>query len=163
MTESVDQPAAGLRERKRARTRAEIQGHALRLFHEQGYETTTMQQIIEEAEVSKSTLFGYFPTRAEVVLFDGMDALIVEAFRKQPHEPGEINALRMACGRLSAREASDQRERMDLISHRTSLLPSAIGQRNSAGRNYPAVLRCGNDPDVGCAASSTARCATCLR
>src|ERR1039458_4795736 len=78
LKKSVDQPTVGLRERKRARTRAEIQGHALRLFRQQGYEATTVHQIIEEAEVSESTFFRYFPTKAEVVLFDGMDALIVD-------------------------------------------------------------------------------------
>jgi AcrR family transcriptional regulator len=119
LTQSVDRPALGLRERKKARTRAEIQGHALRLFHEQGYDATTVAQIIEEAGVSESTFFRYFPAKADVVLFDGMDALIVEAFRNQPHEIGEIHALRVALqavfGRLSAQEAADQRERMDLI------------------------------------------------
>ena len=119
MTESGDRPVLGLRERKKAHTRAEIQGHALRLFHEQGYDATTVAQIIEEAGVSESTFFRYFPAKADVVLFDGMDALIVEAFRNQPHEIGEIHALRVALqtvfGRLSAQEAADQRERMDLI------------------------------------------------
>ncbi len=119
MTESADRPVLGLRERKKAHTRAEIQGHALRLFHEQGYDATTVAQIIEEAGVSESTFFRYFPAKADVVLFDGMDALIVEAFRNQPHEIGEIHALRVALqpvfGRLSAQEAADQRERMDLI------------------------------------------------
>jgi AcrR family transcriptional regulator len=115
----IDRPSVGLRERKKARTRAEIQGHALRLFHQQGYEATTVAQIIEEAEVSESTFFRYFPTKADVVLFDGMDALIIKAFRDQPHELGEIHALRVALqtvfGQLSTQEAADQRERMDLI------------------------------------------------
>jgi AcrR family transcriptional regulator len=115
----VDRPSVGLRERKKARTRAEIQGHALRLFHQQGYEATTVAQIIEEAEVSESTFFRYFPTKADVVLFDGMDELIVEAFRDQPHELAEIRALRVALqtvfGRLSTREAADQERRMRLI------------------------------------------------
>lgn len=51
MSESsaIDKP--GLRERKKARTRASIQEHALRLFREQGYEATTVEQIAEAAEV----------------------------------------------------------------------------------------------------------------
>jgi AcrR family transcriptional regulator len=119
LSEPADRASVGLRERKKARTHAEIQRHALRLFRQHGYDATTVAQIIEEAEVSESTFFRSFPTKADVVLFDGMDALIVEAFRDQPRELGEIHALRVALqtvfGRLSSQEAADQRERMYLI------------------------------------------------
>jgi transcriptional regulator GlxA family with amidase domain len=53
----------GLRERKKTKTRAAIREHALRLFREQGYEATTVEQIAEAAEVSHSTFFRYFPTK----------------------------------------------------------------------------------------------------
>ena len=74
----------GLRERKKARTRATIQKHALRLFRQQGYEATTVSQIAEAAEVSESTLFRYFPTKEDIVRWDEFDPLIVEAFKAQP-------------------------------------------------------------------------------
>lgn len=86
----------GLRERKKARTRAAIQSHALQLFREQGYDATTVQQIIEEVEVSESTFFRYFPTKADVVLADEFDPVIVAAFREQPRELSVIQALRAA-------------------------------------------------------------------
>lgn len=153
MTESVDRPSVGLRERKKARTRAEIQAHALRLFHQQGYDATTVQQIIEEAEVSESTFFRYFPTKADVVLFDGMDTLIVEAFREQPHEFGEIHALRVALatvfGQLSAQEDADQRERMDLIFSVRELRATLLEQLVSTMELLRQVLaeRTGRQPD----------------
>jgi len=86
----------GLRERKKAKTRSAIQTLALRLFREQGYDATTVQQIIEEADVSESTFFRYFPTKADVVLFDDFDPVIVEAFRRQPKELSAISAFRRA-------------------------------------------------------------------
>jgi AcrR family transcriptional regulator len=153
LTESVDRPTVGLRERKRARTRAEIQAHALRLFHQQGYDATTVQQIIEEAEVSESTFFRYFPTKADVVLFDGMDALIIEAFRDQPHELGEIHALRVALatvfGQLSAQEAADQRERMDLIFSVRELRATLLEQLVSTMEllRHALAERTGRQPD----------------
>jgi AcrR family transcriptional regulator len=150
---SVDQPTVGLRERKKARTRAEIQGHALRLFRQQGYGSTTVQQIIEEAEVSESTFFRYFPTKAEVVLFDGMDALIVEAFSKQPHEVSEIHALRVALrtvfSGLSVQEASDQQERVVLIFSVRELRATLLDQLVTTMELLSQVLaeRTGRRPD----------------
>lgn len=110
---------AGLRERKKARTKAAIQAHALRLFSDQGYDTTTVQQIINEADVSESTFFRYFPTKADVVLSDDFDPLIVEAFLAQPPELNSIQALRVsfrsAFAQLSEPEVSAMKERMHLV------------------------------------------------
>jgi len=108
----------GLRERKKAKTRSAIQALALRLFREQGYDATTVQQIIEEAEVSESTFFRYFPTKSDVVLLDDLDPLIVEAFRKQPKELSPLQALHQAFrevfDQLSVLEVADQMDRMQL-------------------------------------------------
>jgi AcrR family transcriptional regulator len=70
---SVREQPTGLRERKKAKTRAAIQAHALRLFAKQGYDETTIDQIADAAEVSQSTFFGYFPTKEDVVLHDRFD------------------------------------------------------------------------------------------
>jgi AcrR family transcriptional regulator len=85
-----------LRERKKARTRAAIREHALRLFREQGYAATTVEQIADAAEVSPSTFFRYFPTKEDVVLQDDLDVRIAEAFRRQPPELSPLAALRAA-------------------------------------------------------------------
>jgi len=89
-------PSGGLRERKKARTRASIREHALRLFREQGYHATTVEQIAAAAEVSPSTFFRYFPTKEDVVLQDDIEALMLEAFERQPPEIGLVAAVRAA-------------------------------------------------------------------
>jgi len=108
-----------LRERKKARTRAAIQQHALRLFREQGYAGTTVDQIAGAAEVSQSTFFRYFPTKEDVVLYDGYDPLLIAAFHAQPARLPPIDALRGAMqavlGRLPAGELQLERERGMLI------------------------------------------------
>ena len=87
---------SGLRERKKARTRASIREHALRLFREQGYHATTVEQIAEAAEVSPSTFFRYYPTKEDVVLQDDFDVVAVEAFEAQPADLNPIAAFRAA-------------------------------------------------------------------
>jgi len=110
---------AGLRERNKARTRAEIQQHALRLFREQGYAATTVDQIAASAEVSPSTFFRYFPTKEEVVLDDEYDPQIVAAFHAQPAELTPIQAVRGAMrevfAALPAEMWQQERERHMLI------------------------------------------------
>jgi AcrR family transcriptional regulator len=114
------EPAApGLRERKKVRTRAAIQRHALRLFRERGYEATTVNQIAEAAEVSVSTFFRYFPTKEDVVLFDEFDPRIFDLIRSAPPGPSTLqvvrDAMRQVLSGLSQAELAEQRERMELV------------------------------------------------
>jgi AcrR family transcriptional regulator len=86
----------GLRERKKARTRASLREHALRLFGEQGYHATTVEQIAAAAEVSSSTFFRYFPTKEDLILQDDMDTRMIEALKRQPAGLGPVTAVRAA-------------------------------------------------------------------
>jgi len=96
MSEAPVQERPGLRERKKARTRAAIREHALRLFREQGYTATTVDQIAEAADVSPSTFFRYFPTKEDVVLQDEIDVLAIGAFESQPPGLSPVAAFRAA-------------------------------------------------------------------
>lgn len=109
----------GLRERKKARTRAAIRQHAMRLFHEQGYDATTVEQIAAAAEVSPSTFFRYFPAKEDVVLADDLDPPLIAAFQAQPSELPPIAALRGAMrtviDALPPEEWAQERARIALI------------------------------------------------
>ena len=52
-----------LRERKKLRTRRALADAALRLFSEKGFDATTLEDLAEEAEVSKSTFSRVFPAK----------------------------------------------------------------------------------------------------
>lgn len=97
MTSSVP---AGLRERKKAKTRAAIREAAMSLFEEQGYSATTVEQIAEAAEVSPSTFFRYFPSKEDVVLTDDFDPLLVASILAQPAEVHPVDAAIVALSEL---------------------------------------------------------------
>jgi DHA2 family multidrug resistance protein-like MFS transporter len=151
VTDSATSPArSGLRERKKARTRATIQACALRLFREQGYDATTIEQIIEAADVSETTFFRYFPTKEDVALDEAYDPMLIEAFEAQPPQLAPVPALRAAFAStfagLTAQQRAELRERialtltvprlraamLDQISRATQLIGRAMAER--AGR-----------------------------
>ena len=109
MREAPAAPRPGLRERKKARTRAAIREHALRLIREQGYAATTVDQIAEAADVSPSTFFRYFPTKEDVVLQDELDVLAIGAFEEQAADLSPVAAFRAA-----ARQAFAALDKEDL-------------------------------------------------
>jgi AcrR family transcriptional regulator len=112
-------PRPGLRERKKAKTRALIQGEAVRLFREQGYEETSVEQIAEAAEVSPSTVFRYFPTKRDLVIYDDLDERMIEAVRTQPPELTAIQVLRRVVSQvfrgIGEQDLALQRDRAELI------------------------------------------------
>ena len=83
--------SASPRERRRTRTMRTIQGEALRLFAQRGYEQTTVEDIADAADISPRTFFRYFPTKEDVVLWDEYDAVIWDLLEQRPDDepPGE--------------------------------------------------------------------------
>lgn len=113
------EPNLGLRERKKARTRAEIQRQALRLIRKQGYEATTISQIAEAADISESTFFRYYPSKEDVILRDDFDEPLFAAYVAQPPELDPVaamrGALRAVFGRLDKQEREELRQRTQIM------------------------------------------------
>ena len=57
----------GRLERRKARTRAAIVEAAESLFHAQGYDETSIQQIAERADTGVGTLYGYYPSKEDIL------------------------------------------------------------------------------------------------
>ena len=74
-----------LRERKKLATWRAIQSAALRLFAEQGYEATTVEQIAAAANVSRATFFNYFA---------GKDAALLDQDPEERREWQDLIAAR---------------------------------------------------------------------
>jgi AcrR family transcriptional regulator len=98
---------AGLRERKKDRTRRELVDAALRLFFEQGFEGTTVEEIAAVAEVSPRTFFRYFGTKEDVLFHEPDEnatrqSQILKAIAARPAEEAPLLALREAVLRVVA-------------------------------------------------------------
>ena len=123
---------SGLRERKRAKMRQDIQAVALHLFREQGYEATTMEQVADAALVSASTLYRHFPAKADLVLRDELDPLLDAAFAAQPPElsivQAMVGAMREVVRHLSRDEVDGVRERAQLFWSVPELRAASVGQ-----------------------------------
>jgi AcrR family transcriptional regulator len=90
------EPALGLRERKKQRTRATLLDAAVELCERQGFERTTVDQIAAIAEVSPRTFSRYFATKdaiAFALIDDAVDLAAAELAR-QPHDLNHFEALR---------------------------------------------------------------------
>ncbi|MFI1522042.1 TetR family transcriptional regulator [Kitasatospora cineracea] len=118
LEELVEAPLS-LRERKKLKTRQALRREALRLFAEQGWEATTVDQIAAAAEVSPSTFFRYFPVKEDLLLTDEYDPLMAGAIRARPaDEPFLTSAREVLVGlvrrMLAEHERAELYERMRL-------------------------------------------------
>jgi AcrR family transcriptional regulator len=72
------------RQRKKTATRDRIRASALRLFGEQGYEATTVEQIAVDAGVSHMTFFRYFHAKEDVALSDTYAPMLAGVLERTP-------------------------------------------------------------------------------
>lgn len=56
------------RERKKEETRVTIIDSAVEFFKAKGFEETSMEQIAEKADISKGTLYNYFPDKNSILV-----------------------------------------------------------------------------------------------
>ena len=152
-----------LRERKKLRTREAIRREAYRLFAEQGYEQTTIDQIAEAAEVSPSTFFRYYPTKEDVVIVDDYDSALGDALRARPAGEPIMASIRGALADSLGRIIDADRDEL-LLRTRLSFNDPAIRarswdeqQRSQDALAAVIVERTGRAPDdieVHCAAAA---------
>ncbi|MFG6194634.1 TetR family transcriptional regulator [Nonomuraea sp. JJY05] len=85
----------GLRERKKEKTRLAILDAALDLFLEQGYESTTVEQIAGAVEISPRTFFRYFTSKDHLVLWhhDHGEEIMLETLASRPEDESPFTAL----------------------------------------------------------------------
>jgi AcrR family transcriptional regulator len=105
----VPRQPAGLRERKKERTRQALAAAAMRLFAERGYEATTVADIAAAAEVSTRTFFAYFPSKEDVFFAGTRERLdlVRQAFGAHAGALPPLAAMRATLDQIIATAAGD--------------------------------------------------------
>jgi len=101
-------PPLGLRERKKIKLRRSVQREALRLFAEQGYEDTTVEQIADAADISTTTFYRYFPTKEDVVLDDDYDPILEHIIGSADDGEPLVTTVRAAIAAVAAAVEDDR-------------------------------------------------------
>ncbi|MCX4973402.1 TetR/AcrR family transcriptional regulator [Streptomyces sp. NBC_00620] len=83
----------GLRERKKQRMYQAVSDIAIGLFLEKGFDVVSVAEVAAAAEISKPTLFRYFPAKEDLVLHRFADH--------------ETEAARVVAGRAEGQSAAD--------------------------------------------------------
>jgi AcrR family transcriptional regulator len=141
-----------LRERKRTRTRLMIQVEALRLFAEQGYAETTVEEIADAAAISPRTFFRYFPTKEDVVLWDEYDPRVPELLDARPADEPAAETIRAiireTLGGLLRRDPEELLTRVRLLRSVPELRARFLEMQDQAGEMIAAAYAPGpNRPD----------------
>jgi AcrR family transcriptional regulator len=77
------------RELKKEQTRIRIKEAALSLLAEQGYETTTIDQIAKLSGIAKGTFFNYFSSKDELIC-DLQGVFVMNEITKLKDKPGPL-------------------------------------------------------------------------
>jgi AcrR family transcriptional regulator len=129
--EASEGSQSGLREKKKVETRAALQETAVRLFKENGFATTSVDQIAAAANVSRSTFFRYFGSK-EAVLFARLDTsgeLLVELLEARPPSEGPIRAFEEALVELITQTDGDSRRGFSQMFEEVVQADSALGSK----------------------------------
>jgi AcrR family transcriptional regulator len=101
--------ALGRRARKALESRERIIECAAALFADRGYQATTMEDIGERADVSRATVFNYFPRKEDLVLawFDRRRADLAVALDPRDDRPRDTSDRLRRAFRVLARIFKD--------------------------------------------------------
>ncbi|HEY2506591.1 MAG TPA: mycofactocin system transcriptional regulator [Streptosporangiaceae bacterium] len=126
----TDLTAGGRRGRPPGTSARQLEVIALRMFSQDGFDSTTVDRIAAAAGVSRRTFFRYFESKADVLwhAFDGEVRALRAAFGDVPADVPMMTAIRevvVGVNRYRAEDVPELRTRMSLIGSIPALQASA--------------------------------------
>jgi AcrR family transcriptional regulator len=103
------EPRLGLRERKKLMTRQAILDTAHAMFAERGYDNVTVAEIADAVNVTAKTVFGYFPSKEDLVFSDEdqMRERLVARIRDRAPDETPLDAMAALIRELMAEAGGD--------------------------------------------------------
>lgn len=144
----ADPAPVGLRETKKARTRASLARAALLLVAEDGLQATTVEAIAARAEVSPRTFFNYFDSKDDAVVHlstDRFRRLLSRLFA----DAGELSAnpvlqirdvMLRFLGEADPETASDDELMRSALERDASLFGALHASMNTIGAEFEAAI-----------------------
>lgn len=145
VTTTVENPAPGLRERKKRATRRALQHAALHLVAEHGLEEVTVEAIAAAADVSTRTFFNYFGSKEDALAATdpvALEEILAEVAARPPSEP-PLQALReVTLARAAAISADTEfwRLRSTVVRRYPELGARLVGASLAADRQVARAL-----------------------
>lgn len=93
-----NEPKIPLREKKKRQVEHKITHSALQLFEKNGYDAVSIDDIVEIAEVSKSTFYNYFATKEAVLVKLSMNSVnnVKDSMAKAPSQDNPVEMIRQS-------------------------------------------------------------------
>lgn len=111
--------------------RQDLQAVALRLFCEQGYDSTTVADVAKAAGVSHMTFFRHFPTKESVVVEDLFDPALAAAVAAQSDSMALSRAVHGIVAVMSSPQAREELSSADFL-RRVRLIAETPSLRGAA-------------------------------
>lgn len=102
-----------LRDRKRLMAMRRIQSVALDLFDEQGFDAVTVEQIAAAADASASSVYRWFGTKGQLVIWDEYDPAALAAIEAELEHAAPLDAVRRVLQATVVAAFSDDTERIE--------------------------------------------------
>jgi AcrR family transcriptional regulator len=125
---------AGLRERKKEKTRQALVRSALRQFSRRGFEHVTVEEIADACDVSPRTFFRYFASKEDVLFADADEqrAHLMAVLGAQSPDVPPLRALQAAVLQVAA----DYEGRRDIVLLRQRIVADTPSLRSRVAERH---------------------------
>lgn len=130
-----------LREKKKEATRRALLEIGNRLFHRKGFEATTIDEICEEAGISRRTFFRYFPNKEALVFphrHERLDRFVAFLMNAPPDERPLATLRRTSA--LFAREYMANRVQLVAQQKLIQTSPDLLAREREIDRDWEAAM-----------------------